>query len=156
MKKVIVPGTFDPITNGHVDMIMRAMKLFEKVIVAVAENPKKVPLFSLDDRIEMISTILSEFKHVEVKGFSGLLIDFAKEQQCHVIIRGLRTVSDFEYEFQLAETNRKMRSDIETLFLTPSENYNYISSSLVKEIALLGGDISQFVPKIVIETFDKL
>jgi len=145
----IYPGTFDPITNGHSDLIVRASKLFEKVIVAIAINPGKKPLFNLDERVELAQRALSHLDNVEVCGFEGLLIDVAMEKKVNVIIRGLRAVSDFEHEFQLASMNRKMQPEIETLFLTPAEQFTYISSSLVREIATLGGDVSDFVPPVV-------
>ncbi len=141
----IYPGTFDPITSGHIDLVVRASKLFDKIIVAVAINPSKAPIFSLDERVALASQTLSELKNVEVCGFEGLLVDVAKQNSANVILRGLRAVSDFEHEFQLAGMNRKMQPDIETMFLTPAEQYTYISSSLVREIAALGGDVSDFV-----------
>ncbi len=149
MTIAIYPGTFDPITNGHSDLIVRASKLFEKVIVAIAINPGKKPLFNLDERVELAQRALSHLDNVEVCGFEGLLIDVAMEKKVNVIIRGLRAVSDFEHEFQLASMNRKMQPEIETLFLTPAEQFTYISSSLVREIATLGGDVSDFVPPVV-------
>jgi pantetheine-phosphate adenylyltransferase len=141
----IYPGTFDPITNGHIDLVMRASKLFDKVIVAIAINPGKKPAFSLDERVDLAKQTLAGLDNVEVCGFEGLLIDVANQKQAKVIIRGLRAVSDFEHEFQLAGMNRRMRPEIETLFLTPAEQFTYISSSLVREIAALGGDVSAFV-----------
>lgn len=141
----IYPGTFDPITNGHIDLVMRASKLFNKVIVAIAINPSKKPAFSLAERVDLAKQTLSDLDNVEVCGFEGLLIDAATQKQAMVIIRGLRAVSDFEHEFQLAGMNRRMRPEIETLFLTPAEQFTYISSSLVREIAALGGDVSAFV-----------
>lgn len=141
----IYPGTFDPITNGHIDLVMRASKLFNKVIVAVAINPGKKPAFSLAERVALAKQTLTGLENVEVCGFEGLLIDVANQKQAKVIIRGLRAVSDFEHEFQLAGMNRRMRPEIETLFLTPAEQFTYISSSLVREIAALGGDVSEFV-----------
>lgn len=146
----IYPGTFDPITKGHSDLIMRASKLFDRVIVAVANNPGKQPLFSLDERVELAQNSLLELSNVEVCGFEGLLIDVAMEMQANILIRGLRAVSDFEHEFQLASMNRKMQPEIETLFLTPAEQFTYISSSLVREIAALGGDVSDFVSPTVL------
>lgn len=146
----IYPGTFDPITKGHSDLIMRASKLFDHVIVAVANNPGKQPLFSLDERVELAQNSLLELSNVEVCGFEGLLIDVAMEMQANILIRGLRAVSDFEHEFQLASMNRKMQPEIETLFLTPAEQFTYISSSLVREIAALGGDVSDFVSPTVL------
>jgi len=142
---VIYPGTFDPITNGHIDLVHRASKLFGRVIVAIAINPSKAPKFTLDERVSLAEKTLAGLKNVEVCGFEGLLIDVAKDKGANVILRGLRAVSDFEHEFQLAGMNRKMNPDIETLFLTPAEQYTYISSSLVREIAALGGDVSDFV-----------
>ncbi len=146
---VIFPGTFDPITHGHQDLVERAAKLYNKVIVAVAANARKGPKFSLDQRVSMAAEILSEIKNVEVIGFETLLADFAKQKQASAIMRGLRAVSDFEYEFQLANMNRRLAPDIETVFLTPSEQYSFLSSSLVTEIASLGGDVSSFVHPIV-------
>ncbi len=147
---VIYPGTFDPITNGHIDLVHRASKLFDRVIVAIAINPSKAPTFSLQERVKLAEQTLAGFSNVEVCGFEGLLIDVAKEKGANVILRGLRAVSDFEHEFQLAGMNRKMQPDVETLFLTPAEQYTYISSSLVREIAALGGDVSDFVPPCVV------
>lgn len=153
----IYPGTFDPITNGHSDLVERSARLFDRVIVALAANPKKAPVFSLDERITLARTVLGEFGNVEICGFDGLLVDFAHEKGANIIIRGLRAVSDFEYEFQLAGMNRKLAPDIETLFLTPAEQYSYLSSSLVREVASLGGDVSPFVhEKIVAELTRKL
>jgi pantetheine-phosphate adenylyltransferase len=145
----VYPGTFDPITNGHSDLVIRAARMFEHVVLAIADNPEKSPLFSLQERIELARTVLNMSENVEVVGFSGLLIDFARECNAGVILRGLRAVSDFEYEFQLASMNRKLDSEIETVFLTPSENHTFVSASLVKEIARFGGDVSQFVNKVV-------
>ena len=141
----VYPGTFDPVTNGHTDVVSRAARVFEKVIVAIAESPHKTPMFSLDERIAMTQGELHGLDNVEVVGFESLLIDFVREQDAGVIIRGLRAVSDFEYEFQLASMNRHLAEDIETLFLTPDESYSFISSSLVKEIARLDGNVSDFV-----------
>lgn len=145
----IYPGTFDPITNGHIDIIERAAKLFKHVIVAIAENAYKSPRFSLAQRADLAHTVLSHLPNVEIAGFNSLLVKFAEERGATVILRGLRAVSDFEYEFQLASMNRRISPKIETVFLTPAENYAYISSTLVREIASLGGDVSQFVhPKV--------
>lgn len=153
----IYPGTFDPITHGHTDLILRASRLFDRVIVAVAAKPGKTPLFSLDERLALANTVLSEHDNVEVCGFEGLLVEFARQKGAKAILRGLRAVSDFDYEFQLAGMNRKLAADIETLFLTPAEQYANISSSLVREIAALGGDVSPFVhKKIVAELAQKL
>ena len=152
MVVAVYPGTFDPITNGHTDLVSRASGLFEKVIVAVAANPGKTPLFDLEHRVKMANDVLSGFSNVEVCGFSELLVNFVHKQEAHVILRGLRVVSDFEYEMQLASMNRHLATDIETLFLTPSEKSSFISSTLVKEIALHGGDVSEFVnQKVVVE-----
>lgn len=145
----IYPGTFDPITNGHLDLIHRASKLFRKVIVAVAESRGKQPLFSLTERVELIDQVTVGIENIEVIGFDNLLVDCAKSRQAGVIIRGLRAVSDFEYEFQLAGMNRRLNPDIETVFLTPAEQYEFISSSMIREIAKLNGDVSSFVPDIV-------
>ncbi len=144
-KRAIYPGTFDPLTNGHSDLVQRAARLFEHVVVAVATNPGKAPQFSAEERIELARIALNGIDNVEVCGFDQLLVKFAKEKHAGVIIRGLRAVSDFEYEFQLAGMNRKLAADIETLFLMPAEKYTYLSSSLVREIAALGGDITAFV-----------
>ena len=153
----IYSGTFDPITKGHSDLVERSARLFDKVIVALAAKPGKQPVFSLEERIALAQTVLGEYDNVEICGFDGLLVDFAHEKKANIIIRGLRAVSDFEYEFQLAGMNRKLADDIETLFLTPAEQYTYISSSLVREVASLGGDVSPFVhEKIVAELARKL
>lgn len=141
----VYPGTFDPTTNGHSDLVGRASRLFDRVVVAVAANPEKTPLFDLDHRVSMARTVLADLKNVEVCGFSELLVDFVRIKKANVILRGLRVVSDFEYEMQLASMNRHLAADIETLFLTPSEKSSFISSSLVREIARHGGDVSEFV-----------
>jgi len=146
----LYPGTFDPITNGHSDIIERAARLFEKVIVAVATSSKKAPAFSLEERITMAQAALEHLPNVEVCGFNSLLADYVQQRGAQVILRGLRAVSDFEYEFQLAGMNRRLAPRVETLFLTPAESYAFISSSLVKEVAELGGDVSAFVhPKVL-------
>ena len=141
----VYPGTFDPITRGHQDLIRRACRLCDKVIVAVAANPKKAPLFDLGERVRLAKESLHDLPKAEVLGFDCLLADFCAQQQANVILRGLRAVSDFEYEFQLAGMNRRLAPDVETLFLTPAEEYTFISSSLVKEVAALGGDVTDFV-----------
>lgn len=141
----IYPGTFDPITHGHSDLVERATRLFDHIIVAVAANPLKKPAFSVEERIDMARSALADIDRIEVCGFGTLLVDFAREKRASVILRGLRAVSDFEYEFQLAGMNRKLAPGIETVFLMPAEQYAYISSSLVREIAALGGDVSSFV-----------
>ena len=150
MKTIAVyPGTFDPITNGHIDLVMRASRLFEHVIVAVAINPSKKPAFALEERVNLAMQTLQDLPNVEVCSFQGLLVDVAREKKAQVIIRGLRAVSDFEHEFQLAGMNRHMEPNVETMFLTPAEQFSYISSSLVREVASLGGDVSAFVPPCV-------
>jgi pantetheine-phosphate adenylyltransferase len=145
-ESVIYPGTFDPITNGHVDLVERAARLFDRVVVAIAHSEKKTPLFSLDERVKLCESSVSHLDNVEVVGFSNLLTDFTKSQGARCVLRGLRAVADFEYEFQLANMNRAMYPEFESLFLTPSEHLSYISSTLVREIAALDGDISPFVP----------
>jgi pantetheine-phosphate adenylyltransferase len=144
-RTAVYPGTFDPITNGHIDLVSRAARVFSKVIVAIAESPHKNPLLSLDERISLSRNELTGLKNVEVLGFSNLLVEFVQQIGAGVLIRGLRAVSDFEYEFQLASMNRRLAPNVETLFLTPDEEYSFISSSLVKEIARLDGDVSGFV-----------
>lgn len=146
-KIAVYPGTFDPLTNGHSDLMLRAARMFDRVVLAIADNPEKSPLFSLDERIGLAKTVLKNMDNIEIVGFPGLLIDFARSCKADVIIRGLRAMSDFEYEFQLALMNRKLDSEIETVFLTPSENHTFVSASLVKEIARYGGDVSPFVHK---------
>lgn len=145
----IYPGTFDPITNGHLDLIHRASRLYPRVIVAVAASKGKKPLFSLEERVALIRDVVTEFSNVSVIGFDILLVECARQHQASVIIRGLRAVSDFEYEFQLAGMNRRLSPDIETVFLTPAEQYEFISSSMIREIAQLHGDVSSFVPELV-------
>ncbi len=145
----IYPGTFDPITNGHIDLIARASRIFQKVIVAVAVNSNKTPLFTLAERVALVQAVTPEFSNVEVIGFDNLLVDCAQTQNAHVILRGLRAVSDFEYEFQMAGMNRRLAPQLETMFLTPAEQYEFISSSMIREIARLKGDVSSFVPEIV-------
>lgn len=149
--KAIYPGTFDPVTNGHIDLITRAAKIFPEITVAVASNRSKRPFFSLEERIAFVQDAVKNLPGVSVVGFDNLLVNFAHEQGATIILRGLRAVSDFEYEFQLAGMNRKLSKEIETMFLTPSENLMFISSTLVREIAVLGGDVSEFVTKIVVE-----
>jgi len=143
---VIYPGTFDPITNGHVDLTERAAKLFDRVVVAIAHSETKTPLFNLKERVKLCETALAHLDNVEVTGFSNLLIDFARSQDARCVLRGLRAVADFEYEFQLANMNRALYPEFESVFLTPAEHLSYISSSLVREIASLNGDIDPFVP----------
>lgn len=145
----IYPGTFDPITNGHLDLIARAAKIYARVIVAVADNQDKGPLFTIEERVQLVEQITTSYSNVEIIGFDTLLVDCAKELGAHVILRGLRAVSDFEYEFQLASMNRRLSPDLETMFMTPAEQYEFISSSMIREIAKLGGDVSSFVPDVV-------
>ena len=147
----VYPGTFDPVTNGHSDLVQRASRLFDRVIVAIAANPAKTPLFNLECRVKMANQVLADIGNVEVRGFSDLLVDFAQQSNANVILRGLRAVSDFEFEMQLASMNRRLDNTIETVFMTPSEETSFISASLVKEIALHGGDVSQFVHNAVVE-----
>ncbi|WP_018624036.1 pantetheine-phosphate adenylyltransferase [Kangiella aquimarina] len=155
-KTVLYPGTFDPITKGHMDLVNRACRLFDKVVIAIAHSPAKKPLFSLDERVDMVRMIFADNPQVEVLGFRGLLANFARENNAIAVLRGIRAVSDFEFEFQLANMNRHLDPDLESIFLTPSEKYSYISSSLVREVASLGGDISAFVDERVEQAlFDK-
>ncbi|WP_026376530.1 pantetheine-phosphate adenylyltransferase [Aestuariibacter salexigens] len=147
--KAIYPGTFDPITNGHSDLIERAAKMFSHVTVAIAANPSKKPLFTLDERVKMIQQTTASLDNVDVVGFTGLLADFADQQQATILIRGLRAVSDFEYEFQLANMNRRLNPKLESVFLTPAEENSFISSTLVKEVALHRGNVSDFCHPIV-------
>ena len=151
MNRVLYPGTFDPITMGHADLVERASRLFDEVIIAVAANPKKNPLFPLEQRVELAREVTKHLPNVKVIGFSTLRAHFVKEQQANILLRGLRAVSDFEYEFQLANMNRQLAPDVESLFLTPSEKYSYISSTLVREIASLQGDVSKFVHPAVMQ-----
>ncbi len=141
----LYPGTFDPITHGHTDLVSRAARVFDHVIVAIAESPHKTPFFSLEKRIELAASQLNHLDNIEIVGFSNLLVDFVQEKGASVIVRGLRAVSDFEYEFQLASMNRRLCEEVETMFLTPDEKFGFISSTLVREVARLGGDVSQFV-----------
>ena len=141
----LYPGTFDPITNGHYDLIRRAVSIFSRVVVAVAANPGKAPLFSLDERVEMVREVLGDVDHLEVVGYTGLTVDFARARGIGVMVRGLRAVSDFEFEFQLATMSRQIAEEVETVFLTPTEQFSFVSSTMVREIALFGGDVSKFV-----------
>jgi len=156
MKKVAVyPGTFDPITHGHIDVIQRASEIFSRVIVLVAHNTAKTPMFDAKERLEMVRTAVKKYRNVRAEIFDGLLVDFAVKKKAGVIIRGLRAVSDFEYEFQMALTNRKLAPGVTTVFLMPHEKFAYLNSSIVREIALLGGDVSQFVPPYVLRALEK-
>ncbi len=145
-KRAVYPGSFDPITNGHVDIIQRGLKIFDGILVAVLENPKKKPLFSTKERMSMVKEFFDDSRSVEVKAFDGLLVDFAKKNNANIVIRGLRAISDFEYEFQMALMNRKLNSEIETLFMMPNLSYSFLSSKLVKEIFMLGGGLTDLVP----------
>jgi pantetheine-phosphate adenylyltransferase len=151
MRRAIYPGSFDPVTNGHLDVIERARKLFDEVIVAVAHNDEKQPLFSLKDRLNLLRDTAGKIDNVRIAEFNGLLVEFAKKAEAGAVIRGLRAVSDFEFEFQMALMNRKLDGAVETIFLMPKEEYTYLSSRIVKEIAGLGGDVSSFVPACVVK-----
>ena len=144
--RILYPGTFDPMTNGHLDLVERASKVFDEVIIAIAASTRKNPVFTLERRVELTREVLAHLDNIEVCGFDKLLAHFVEEKQANVILRGIRAVSDFEYEFQLANMNRQLAPEVESVFLTPSDHLSYISSSLVKEIASLGGDVSKFVP----------
>ncbi|HEX6571065.1 MAG TPA: pantetheine-phosphate adenylyltransferase [Steroidobacteraceae bacterium] len=143
--RAMYPGTFDPFTNGHNDLVRRASRIFDRVVVAIAANPNKAPLFPLEKRIELVKTVVSDVPNVDVMGYTGLTVDFARQHDLNVMMRGLRAVSDFEFEFQLATMSRHLTDQVETVFLTPTEQFNFISSTLIREIASLGGDISEFV-----------
>lgn len=153
---VLYPGTFDPITNGHADLVRRAARLFERVVVAIAANPAKAPAFPLATRVALAREVLRDLGNVEVLGFAELTVAFARRHNARAILRGLRAVSDFEFEFQLAAMNRHLEPDVETIFMTPAEQFTFISSSLVREIAGLGGDVSQFVHPVVLAELQKL
>ena len=154
-RKAVYPGSFDPITNGHVDIIKRGLKIFDDLVVAVLENPKKKPLFSTKERVEMIQAIFAEERNIEVKSFQGLLVEFANKNNAKVVIRGLRAISDFEYEFQMALMNRKLDPDMEMLYMMPKVNYTFLSSKLVKEVSMLGGCLTGLVPPLVEERLKK-
>ena len=151
----IYPGSFDPITNGHVDLIRRGCHIFDRVLVAVLNNPEKAPLFDVGERIAMVRAVFRREPKVAVKEFSGLLVDFVRKEGAHVVVRGLRVMSDFEYEFQMALMNRRLDPDVETIFLTPKEELSYLSSRLVKQIHVLGGDVSGLVPPLVRRALDR-
>ena len=155
MRRAIYPGSFDPVTNGHLDVIERARKLFDEVIVAVAHNDQKQPLFTLTERLELLRETIGEYANVKVAPLDGLLVDFATKKNAAAVVRGLRAISDFEFEFQMALMNRKLEANVETIFLMPKEEYTYLSSRIVKEIARLGGDINQFVPACVAAAFER-
>jgi pantetheine-phosphate adenylyltransferase len=153
MRRAIYPGSFDPVTNGHLDVIERARKLFDEVIVAVAHNDQKQPFFTLAERLELLHETIDSCNNVKVAPLDGLLVEFAVAQEATAVVRGLRAISDFEFEFQMALMNRKLDANVETIFLMPKEEYTYLSSRIVKEIARLGGDVSQFVPACVTAAF---
>lgn len=155
MRRAIYPGSFDPVTNGHLDVIQRASHLFDEVIVAVAFNEAKYPLFTAEERMDILKQTVSDIKNVSIASFDGLLMEFARERQASVVVRGLRAISDFEFEFQMALMNRKLQPDVETVFLTPKEEYTYLSSRIVKEIARLGGNVEEFVPGVVAKALGK-
>jgi pantetheine-phosphate adenylyltransferase len=155
-RHAMYPGTFDPITNGHQDLVRRAAGLFDRVIVAIASNPNKTPLFSLEQRVDLARKVLADLPNVEVMGYSGLTVEFARKHDLSVVVRGLRAVSDFEFEFQLANMSRHLAREIETVFLTPQEQFTFISSTLIREIAVLGGDTKEFVHPIVEAELKKL
>jgi len=156
MKHIAVyPGTFDPVTNGHIDLVERSLRIFNELIIAIAANPKKQPLFSLEERVKMFKAVTAKYKNVLIEGFDGLLVDYVKRKNAVAIIRGLRAVSDFEYEMQMALMNRRLDNSIETVYLMPSEEYSFITSTIVKEAASYGGDVSTLVPKIVVEKLTK-
>jgi pantetheine-phosphate adenylyltransferase len=155
MRRAIYPGSFDPVTNGHLDVVERARKLFDEVIVAVAYNDEKQPLFSLRERLDLLQRTVGKIDNVRIAQFKGLLVEFAKAEKAGAVIRGLRAVSDFEFEFQMALMNRKLDAVVETIFLMPKEEYTYLSSRIVKEIARLGGDVSSFVPVCVAKALNR-
>ena len=156
MNKAVYPGTFDPITRGHEDLVRRAARLFDHVVVAVADSRGKRPFFSMDERVQMGKDVLAAYGNVEVVGFSGLLMDFLRQHGARIILRGLRAVSDFEFEFQMAGMNRQLYRDVETVFLTPSEQYMFISATIVREIASLGGDVTPFVNPLILSRLQRM
>ncbi|MDR0807217.1 MAG: pantetheine-phosphate adenylyltransferase [Enterobacteriaceae bacterium] len=153
--KAIYPGTFDPLTNGHLDIITRSVQMFDQIVIAIARSPSKNTLFSLEERVELAKTATAHLPSVDVIGFSELMAHFAQKQQANILIRGLRSVADFEYELQLAGMNRHLMADLETIFLMPSEKWSFVSSSLIKEVARHGGDITSFLPPVVAEALSK-
>ena len=155
MKIAIYPGTFDPVTNGHLDILERALKLFDKVIISVAHDTSKNPLFSEEERLALLRNVTKDYKNVEVDSFEGLLVHYVQKKNAIAVVRGLRAMTDFEYELQMALTNRKLNEKLETVFLMPNEKYTYLSSNLVREIARLGGDVSKFVPAVVYKALQK-
>lgn len=155
MNIVVYPGTFDPLTNGHSDLVERASKMFDKVILAIAESPKKSPLLPLDERVDLAQKCLSHLDNIEVFGFNTLLSEFAKQHNANIFLRGIRAVSDFEFEFQLADMNRRLAPEVESVFLTPANHLSYISSTLIREISALGGDVSEFVDPLVVKALNE-
>jgi pantetheine-phosphate adenylyltransferase len=149
--RAMYPGTFDPFTNGHNDLVRRACRIFDQVVIAIAANPGKAPLFTLEQRVDLTQRVLADVPNVEVTGYTGLTVDFARQRGLNVIMRGLRAVSDFEFEFQLATMSRHLNGEVETVFLTPTEQFNFISSTLIREIASLGGNVREFVHPIIAE-----
>jgi pantetheine-phosphate adenylyltransferase len=149
--KAIYPGSFDPLTNGHLDLIARAAKIFDHLVVSILRNSQKNPLFTVEERVSMLSEGIAEFPNVSVATFEGLLVDFAREQRAHAVVRGIRAISDYEYEFQMALMNRRLSPDVETIFLMPDAKYSFVSSRLVKEVFELGGSVEGLVPKLVID-----
>lgn len=149
--KAIYPGSFDPVTNGHLDLIARAAKIFDHLVVAILRNSQKNPLFTVEERVAMLSEGIAEFGNVSVSTFDGLLVDYAREQRAHAVVRGIRAISDYEYEFQMALMNRRLSPDVETIFLMPDAKYSFVSSRLVKEVFRLGGSVDGLVPRFVIE-----
>jgi pantetheine-phosphate adenylyltransferase len=154
-RSAVYPGTFDPITNGHQDLVRRAAGIFDRVVIGIAANPGKAPLFSLAERVELAQQVLADLRNVTVLGYVGLTVDFAREQGCGIVVRGLRAMSDFEFEFQLANMSRHLAREVDYVFMTPQEQYTFISSTLVREIAQFGGDVSQFVHPTVAEALGK-
>ena len=155
MKIAIYPGTFDPVTNGHIDILERALKLFDKVIITIARNTAKNPLFTEEERISLLRQVTKRFKNVEVDSFEGLLVEYVRKRNAISVVRGLRAMTDFEYELQMALMNRKLDETMETIFLMPNEKYTYLSSNFVREIARLGGDVSKFVPPVVLKALQQ-
>jgi pantetheine-phosphate adenylyltransferase len=151
----VYPGTFDPVTNGHLDLVERSLRIFDHVIVAIAENPRKEPLFSLKERIALFKVVTKHYQRVSIEGFDGLLVDYVRKKNAVAIIRGLRAVSDFEYEMQMALMNRRLDNNIETVFLMPNEEYSFITSTIVREAASYGGDVSSLVPNVVVQKLKK-
>jgi pantetheine-phosphate adenylyltransferase len=154
-RNAVYPGTFDPITNGHQDLVRRAAGIFDRLVVGIAANAGKTPLFALAERVELAQKVLADLKNVTVLGYTGLTVDFAREQGCGVVVRGLRAVSDFEFEFQLATMSRHLAREVDYVFMTPQEQFTFISSTLVREIATFGGDVSQFVSPVVAEALER-